>query len=93
MIFYFFNVQINRLGIDSFEKIIELKSYLPANLLVIDENNQSKEQLQKWFNLMRLELMKISNHTVKMAKIKFLEIIQKWHLFGATFFHANVRIF
>lgn len=29
--------------------------------------------------------------TIKSAKIKFLEILQNWRLFGATFFHANVN--
>lgn len=61
-----------------------MKTLLPVNV-------QDLRQEDQWIDLIQEELAKLENCSIKIAKSKFLEYLQKWSLFGSTFFFIRVR--
>ena len=44
---------------------------------------------QKWVDLIHTKMKQMSDMTHTQAKVKFLEVLQMWPLFGSTFFYVK----
>lgn len=71
----------------------KLSEYMPVHLLNNNKGKKSEQLCQEWEQKILEKYSKISGFTSLEAKLNYLDYVQEWPFYGATFFTVEQRQF